>query len=418
MKKTKVIAVFGYNNSRIYDLQKIRDLAKKRHGAEILLIKENITDGDRDAAHYCLDHRPEDHRVENSLRKLLASENLTLIGCLPFSDKGVIGAAHAAKAFGLFGDDSETSFAMLNKHQFRTLESKIQIDSNDYKKPFFLLAHSAEELEKALCSEGSYFLKPTSEGNSRGCMKIQSMADLQKWLKKNPGALNSGVICEEILSDANEYSFDGVDGAYWITQKFTTPGSFRAEYQHIIPAPLAEERQNAVHRILRPLLTSLGSNGGAFHHEFFLLGDERVASVEPNRRPAGMWIWDLAAWAFEDFDPWSRWIDRCAGSAAQEKELNQTAFSGIRGVISRKNGSVQKLDHEKIETQLAERFGKENLRISFLKKTREEVQSEPRDNSEFLAFIALKNKSYKKLLENLNSANEIFLENVEIAPCD
>jgi hypothetical protein len=400
MKKQKVVAIFGYNNTRIYDVKKIKDLIQKRCDAEVLLIKESVEAQDLEVTHFCFDHRPDDPNITDELKVYLDNNLLELIGCLPFSDKGVVGAAHVAKQFNLFGDDPNSSFAMLDKNLFRELELQIPINETVYKKPFFHVVHFADEIFNLFALKGAFFIKPRAEGNSRGCMKIESLADIIQWLDDNSQCLKSGVICEEILSNNNEFSFDGIDNNYWITQKFTTSGAYRAEYQQIVPAPFNEIETKRIHGILKPLLGHLGSNGGAFHHEFFLLEDQRVASVEPNRRPAGMWIWDLASWAFEGFNPWIRWVDRCTQTETEKIELTPKYFAGVRGVISAENGCLSEIKRENIEKELCTLFGPDNYRLSFLKSENSLVRSIPRDNSDFLAMIAIRNQNYEKLLEN------------------
>lgn len=416
MKNKKIMAVFGYNNSRIYDVMKIKTLVKEKHDAEILLVKEAINLQDREVTPYCLDYAPEDPQVIDSLLSYLKENNLDLIGCLPFSDKGVIGASHVSAKLGLFGDDPLSSYAMLDKKLFRELEAEIDLSDSVYKKPFFYTLHSEDEIFNLLSRKGPFFIKPTAEGNSRGCMKIESSNDIKHWLKENSSSLKQGAICEELLGNNNEFSFDGVAGHYWITEKFTTSGSYRAEYQQIVPAPFSESKNIQLYETLEPLLSQLGSRGGAFHHEFFLMQDDRIASVEPNRRPAGMWIWDLATWAFEAIDPWSCWIDRCANIQSDKTVLKKKFFAGVRGVISNKNGRLTNLNKEKIKNQLDKNFGAENLRISFLKENESSVRSIPRDNSDFLAFIALRDPNYQALCKNLDLAQNIFLENLEVGP--
>lgn len=414
MKNTKVVAIFGYNNTRIYDVKKIKDIILSRCNAVVLLVKESIEAQDLEVTPFCFDYRPEDPNVTEKLKAYLNENSLELIGCLPFSDKGVVGAAHAAKEFQLFGDDHISSFAMLDKNLFRELESRISIDETTYKKPFFQVVHTADEVIKMFEVKGSFFIKPTAEGNSRGCMKIETHADIEQWLKESSSCLRTGVICEEILSNDNEFSFDGVDNNYWITQKFTTTGAYRAEYQHIIPAPFDQKETKRLHGILRPLLGQLGSKGGAFHHEFFLLNDQRVASVEPNRRPAGMWLWDLASWAFDGFNPWVRWVDRCTQTETETIDLTHKYFAGVRGVISKTSGNLSLIMKEAIEKELSEVFGPDNFRLSFLKNENASVRSVPRDNSDFLALIAIRNENYENLVSNLELANNIFIKNVEI----
>ncbi|NQW45812.1 MAG: hypothetical protein HQ462_10470 [Deltaproteobacteria bacterium] len=413
-----IVAIFGYNNSRIYDVLKIKNLVKVKTGAEILLIKEGITAEDLEVTPFCFDHKPEDPHMLPSLLSYLRVNDFNLIGCLPFSDKGVIGAAHIAQQLNLFGDDSATSFAMLNKNTFRELESKTDVDPKFYKRPFFALAQSRAQVNEFFLQHGPFFLKPVAEGNSRGCMKIENLADLEIWFQSFSSSLTQGVICEEILSRSDEYSFDGVGGTYWITKKFTTTGPFRAEYQHIIPAPLGDEITQQVHSVLVPLLKNLGSNGGAFHHEFFLLPDDRIASVEPNRRPAGMGIWDLASWAFEEFNPWTRWIDLCTGTSVSPLELKPKTFAGVRAVISKNSGRLKSLPHELMTAQLAARFGKDNFRLTILKSVGDRVLSEPRDNSDFIAMVALRNPNYEALLSDLNAADEIILNSLEVQSCE
>lgn len=414
MMNQKVMAVFGYNNTRSYDVAKIRTIVRNRIGAEVVLVKEGVDSADRDLAPYCLDHPPQDPGIAEVLRRYLTTERLELVGCLPFSDKGVIGAAHVSREFGLFGDDVESASAMLDKGSFRFMEKDLVLPASLYKKPDYRVANTRAEVESFFLSHGPFFLKPTSEGNSRGCMKIESMEDLECWFLENPGVIFRGAICEELLSLSNEFSFDGVAGKYWITQKFTTSGAYRAEYQHIVPAPLPPERYDATNELLGNVITSLGSRGGAFHHEFFLLPDGRAASVEPNRRPAGMWIWDLAGWAFEEFDPWMVWIERCAGREVAPGRLIARRHAGVRGVISRASGIVEEVRTADIETELSRRFGNNEFRLSVLKSRGDVVRSEPRDNSDFLAFVALRDRDPERLQSMLVDAEHIVLSGMEV----
>lgn len=412
MNNKKIVGIFGYNNTRIYDVIKIKQLVLKRLDADILLVKEGINAADRQVTPYCFDHKPEDPELVEPFIAFLKEQHLDLVACLPFSDKGVVGAAHVSRSLGLFGDHCDSAPAMLDKNLFRLLEKSIPMPVGIYKKPFFVEAYSESEVRGVLESYGKFFIKPMAEGNSRGCMKIETAADLNLWLGEYTACLKNGVICEENLSNANEYSFDGVGGAYWITEKFTTSGAFRAEYQHVVPAPLGRDETTRIHGILEPLLRALGSNGGAFHHEFFRLEDGCLASVEPNRRPAGMLLWDLAGWVFGDFDPWERWIDRCAGRTIADATLAPRAFAGVRGVISKESGFVKSIDNGLIEKSLFEQFGEGNVRFMLLKQAGDALKSEPRDNSDFVAYVALRNPDYAALTSNLSLANDIVLSHI------
>ena len=259
-----VVALFGYNNTRLYDVQKIKSMLEKDFNARLLLIKEGITAEDLAVTPFCFDHKPEDPEIGPVLASFLEESNLKLLGCLPFSDKGVIGAAFASKYFGLFGDDSDSSPAMLDKSLFRKLEASIDLPSESYKKPFFSIAKNEADLFLTLKNSGPYFLKPTSEGNSRGCMKIEKPEDILVWLKDNKGNLEKIVICEEDLSHNKEYSFDGVAGHYWITEKFTTTGPYKAEYQQVVPAPFSDEVNLKTTTTLTNVIQLLGDRHSIF----------------------------------------------------------------------------------------------------------------------------------------------------------
>ena len=418
MLAQNVIAIFGYNNTRLYDVQKIKAIIEQDYKARVLLIKEGITAQDLEVTPFCFDHQPEDPKIGPLLEVFLNEENLKLLGCLPFSDKGVVGAAFAAKYFNLFGDDPESSLAMLDKSLFRKYESSIHLKPEVYKKPFFMIAKNETDLFSILKKTGPYFLKPTSEGNSRGCMKVETPEDIKTWLQDNKSSLEKGVICEEDLSQDNEYSFDGVAGCYWLTQKFTTQGAYKAEYQQIVPAPFAEKTTLKTTQVLTDLIQFLGSHGGAFHHEFFAYNDGRIASVEPNRRPAGMWIWDLATLAFPGMDPWKLWISRCTRPEQTEFAVNRLPkreyYAGVRGVISKKSGIINDVDESSMNIELSNTFGDGNFKISILKFKENPVKNIPKDNSDFLAFVSLRNKNYDSLLSGLVHAEQIVLKYMKV----
>lgn len=405
--KTNVVAVFGYNNTRLYDVENIQKLCFEKFKAQLILIKEGITEADYKVTPYCLDAKPENINLAPALESFCDKNNLELIGCLPFSDKGVVGAAHAARDLGLFHDDVATSFAMLDKNEFRNLERDFNGSAN-YKKPFFKKCFDANSLFEVLNTHGAFFIKPSSEGNSRGCMKIETKNDLLMWLEHYHRFLEQGVMCEEYLSSGCEYSFDGVNSTYWITEKYTTNGAYRAEYQHIVPAPLSVEDEFRIKQTLSPLLSHLGSKGGAFHHEFF--NNSRISSVEPNRRPAGMWIWDLAEWSFCDFKTWSQWIDVCCGISTERDILVRDFYSGVRGVIAPRKSKIKSIDTVRIKSDLKYQFGTSRLMI--FKKPGDLVTHEPRDNSDFIAFVATRNKDYQTLKSNLELAENIVLRNI------
>ncbi|MBK2124653.1 hypothetical protein, partial [Fangia hongkongensis] len=64
MKLQDVVIVFGYNNTRIYDIEKIKLLCWERFKAVILLCKDDINDQDRLITDYTLQVVLEKHLEE------------------------------------------------------------------------------------------------------------------------------------------------------------------------------------------------------------------------------------------------------------------------------------------------------------------------------------------------------------------
>ena len=48
----------------------------------------------------------------------------------------------------------------------------------------------------------------------------------------------AGILVESLIENAKEFSWDSVAGKQWITEKHTTEGHYRAEYQQVVPARL------------------------------------------------------------------------------------------------------------------------------------------------------------------------------------
>lgn len=124
-------------------------------------------------------------------------------------------------------------------------------------------------------------------------MAIFSKEDLEYWLSNFSNFLEKGAICEEYINAIFEYSYDRIGNYEWLTEKTTTTGSFRAEPNHVAPAPLPKEHYDLLIAGGRLVSDLVGSKGGACHNELFLTKDYKVACVEPNRRPAGLNILKL-----------------------------------------------------------------------------------------------------------------------------
>ena len=89
---TPCFIVVGYNNVRIYDVAKIRVEAQKYFDAKVVLITEKKTASDEQFADLVIETTLEVTQLPASadvVHQYLATESLSPIGILPFSDRGV-----------------------------------------------------------------------------------------------------------------------------------------------------------------------------------------------------------------------------------------------------------------------------------------------------------------------------------------
>lgn len=406
--KQDVVAVFGYNNVRIYDVVKIKKMLDEL-GFSILLCKEGITPADREVSNICFDiklhgSKEEVEIVSEKFISWIKEKEIKLIGILPFSDKGVEMGSCVASKLSLISDDFEASFSALNKLTFRELESKYDAPEW-YKKPSFAPIKELKELTDFQTKLGGpVFLKPREEGNSRGCVLIKKAQEIKEKFTMLKDYHQQGLIAEEYIKNKQEYSFDGVGEQHWVTEKETTTGTYRAEVQQIVPAPLEKEKYQRLIQGGKIIAEISGSKNGAVHNEIFLLKDiNSVVAVEPNRRPAGDRIWDLAAIAFEDFNPFRAWINWSIGKSVNSDQLTLKLkeYAGIRMIFASHNGNIKSIDYDAIEKLREE---KSIVEIQLANKPGDPVRIEPRDNSEFIGYIIAKHKDPDTLKSILSTA--------------
>ncbi|KFM73022.1 hypothetical protein X975_16553, partial [Stegodyphus mimosarum] len=414
----KVVAVFGYNNTRLYDVKKIKNilLAKK---IGIMLCKEGITDEDRNVSAYCFDTKlhgshQEIEQAYSNLQKWLSSQNIVIVGVLPFSDKGIVLASYVAEKMGLISDDYNTAVIGLDKFEFRKAEANMNTPVW-YKKPRFRKVEQPSDLVQFYDEIGSpVFLKPTSEGNSRGCFLVNSLENMDVALENIKPYLNTGAIAEEYFSGCREFSFDTVAGRCWITEKETTSGNHKAEVQQIVPAPLPQEDYDRLIEAGKLVAKISGSKMGAVHNEFFLFPDRTVMAVEPNRRPAGMHIWDLAASAFS-INPFELWINWSIGKQpVVDQALRSQYYVGLRMIQASTDGIIKQIDNTGIN-KIKDNYN-ELLEVCLSKSLNQFVHKNPKDNSEFLGHIIVQHKDPKKLKLMLIQLSLRILQFVKVEP--
>jgi hypothetical protein len=403
VNKTKAVLVLGYNNTRINDVRKIREKAKQHLNAITILCKKNPNQEDKGSVDHAIDVGLElsdenINKVSEELRNIAASP----IALLPFSDPGTQLAGGLTKIFPLQGPDQNKIQAALNKRTFREFEQQATNIPNSYKRIKSIEIQSIEQL-KSLHKElkGKIFLKPAKEGNSRGCINLMSVQDLEKSWDEINKYLSAGIVAEELILGGAEYSWDHVNGYSWVTEKRTTNDYYNTEYQHIVPAPLDKKAAQSISEAGEFMANIAGYKNGACHNEVFYFADSnKVCAVEPNLRPAGGRIWDLANLAFDNFDPWKEWILWSSGKVdSNKKKLNHTYFSGIRKIRALKNGILEHLPSYKISDFTYQDI--ELIDIIWTKKIGDLLSSITKDNSDYVGHIIARSKNYNLLNDSL-----------------
>ncbi|MCC3767315.1 hypothetical protein [Streptomyces sp. UNOC14_S4] len=395
--------IVGYNNTRIYDVAKLRELCRREYRADLVLVTEQVRPQDHAAADVVLraplgnaDSGMAAESVVRDIRRL----GLRPVGILPFSDRGVPLGAWLARHFALPGAEPAQAAAGLDKLRFREIESAARAHPDGYLPLLSLPVHTLPEFEAAVRRlGGTAFVKPVNEGNSRGCQAVSSVDMCPGvWETLRPYHA-SGVMVETLVRDASEYSWDFVGGFRWLTEKRTTDeGRFRAEIQQIVPAPLEEEQAAALDRAGTHVRELVSAGSGAFHNELFLMADG-VAAVETNMRPGGMRIWDLARLSFADFDPWRVWLHWSVSGDMRHVRLEPRSYSGIRMLRAPRDGILMGLPDV---VRLADALDIRMHEAAFSSSPSDRVRVDVEDNGDFIGHIVVTADDHKTLLDQLD----------------
>lgn len=398
---THCFIVTGYNNVRIYDVEKMRQAAMKHFDARLVLVTERANDLDALFADWVIEAPFDMQQGEASLAHVLANlqcHQLQPIGILPFSDRGVPLGARLAQHFGLPGATPEEALAGLDKRLFRQLDSQALSHPAGYRPLSSQQVASLPALQQEVARlGGKAFLKPAQEGNSRGCQVIGQQGECARaWAAVAPYH-GGGIIVESLVEGAREYSWDCVAGQQWITEKHTTEGLYRAEYQQIVPAPLPPEEARRLLAAGAHMQSLVSARHGAWHNEIFLLPDA-TAAVETNMRPAGMHIWDLAHLSFEGFDPWLMWLRWATDGQPVAQPLRPRGYAGIRMLRAPRAGrllALPEMEALACEAGIALHQGQFSAQLG------DRVGAEVQSNADFVGHIILTHPDYPQLLASL-----------------
>jgi hypothetical protein len=402
MNTTSCVVVVGYNGNRVHDIQKLRDLCKSLYNARLILLVEQIQPYDDQVADHVCSTSLAESDVAASLELVvgcLNADRWKLIGVLPFSDRGVLLGAALASHFGLPGITPAEARAGLDKQIFRSLEVTATTSPEDYRPVFSTRVESLSELRQRVVELGGRgFIKPACEGASRGCRVIHHPSECDEaWQALKPYR-EGGIVIEELIHNAREYSWDCVAGSTWITEKTTTEGAYRAEIQQVVPAPLSTGVQAQLMAAGRHMADLVSCDNGAWHNEVFLRVDHLTSAVETNMRPGGMHIWDLARRAFVNFNPWERWVRWAVEGQINHHEPVPRGYCGIRLLRATAGGILR--DAPDIQA-LARSLNIELVEAVVAKRIGDSVTALVQDNTSFIGHIVLFNEDYGQLNSDL-----------------
>ncbi|MGH8331990.1 MAG: ATP-grasp domain-containing protein [Pseudomonas fluorescens] len=415
MNTTSCVVVVGYNGNRVHDIQKLRELCKTLYDARLILLVDQIQPDDEQVADHVCSTSLAPEKVAASLELVvgcLNADRWKLIGVLPFSDRGVLLGAALASHFGLPGITPGEARAGLDKQIFRKLEAAASTSPEHYRPVFSARIESLPELRQRVIElGGKAFIKPACEGASRGCRVIHHPSECDEaWHALKPYR-EGGIVLEELIQNAREYSWDYVAGSTWVTEKTTTEGAYRAEIQQVVPAPLTADVQARLSAAGRHMSELVTVDNGAYHNEVFLRSGGLTSAVETNMRPGGMHIWDLARLAFVDFDPWERWVRWAVEGKTEHQDPVARGYCGIRLLRATADGLLRTTPD--IES-LARKLNIELVEAVYAKRVGDSVTALVKDNTSFIGHIVLFSKDYGQLSDNLLRLAEVIESRVEV----
>ncbi|MFG3308656.1 acetyl-CoA carboxylase biotin carboxylase subunit family protein [Streptomyces wuyuanensis] len=311
--------IIDYNLNRVDDVRHISTYVRERHGAAVTLIRGAPTPADAGMCDEVIDLDPLRPDFVEAAEELLRPRREEFEAGIVFSDNAVHSGAVLLERLGLAVDDAELAAGAFCKYEYRLGEAghRRLLSAQRLLVPDFATVDSLQDLHAfAAAHPDGFVVKPAKEGNNRGVVMVRPGDDVEAAFGEVLPYLEGGVVCEEILPWAREFSFDGLGPLSFVTAKISATGRYPVEVAQVLPARLNHVERTTLERTGRQVNWLVGQLEGPFHNEIRLSDDgSRAAVVEPNRRPAGMKIWSLARWVY-GIDLYHRWVDVAFGRAA------------------------------------------------------------------------------------------------------
>jgi hypothetical protein len=403
-ERRSTLLIIDYNLSRVAEVAYMSDYARKQYDVETVLIRANPGDMDKPLCDYmiALDPRSPDF-VDSAFQALLPWLD-QLRGGIVFSDNAVHSGATLLERLGLKVDSAELALGAFSKLEYRRAEArcKSMMNAQRIMVPDCISVETIDELRDfAQTHVGGFVIKPSCEGNNRGVVMLRADDDLASALNEVTPYIEDGVICEEIIPYHREFSYDGVGGMSFVTEKVSASGRYPVEVAQVLPAFVSQNEEQTLLRAGAIANLLVGQRDGPFHNEIKLSDDgQHAAIVEPNRRPAGMKIWKLANAVF-GVDFYRNWIDAVLGDGFELIVLEPScqAASVMLGVQKDRwfapddvTPSVKLISEALALTINRHGLAETDIRViefGWLGQDRKFVPAIPRDNGDFIASVCI-----------------------------
>ena len=259
--------------------------------------------------------------------------------CSIASDLAAITVNYVAMQMGLSGNSLICTEKSTNKHKMREA-----FEQNGDPSPKSILVHSVENLE-AVPLQYPIIVKPVDRSGSRGITKLESSNGLAEAIEyaKAQGFEKDALV--EEFAVGQEYSiecisYEGVHYFLAMTKKFTTGAPGFIETGHIEPAPVSENIQEQVKKVVFHALDSLEIRNGASHTELKVASSGRIALIEIGGRMCGDCIGSSLVELSTGIDFVRSVIEIALGQKPDLKKQHEGKTAAVRFVFSEKDVDV------------------------------------------------------------------------------
>ena len=308
----KYLLIVDYNLVRFDDVKVMSEYVKSVYGLRVILIRPDATRIDNQIADVVLDLDPRSKNFLDFAYQQLYPYRLQIKAGIVFSDNAVFYGAQLLKRLGLLIDSPKLSNGAYSKIIYRQREQEYKVIAEEQNVfiPDFKIIHTPQDLKNfVMRNPEGVVLKPSCEGNNRGVMILHKGENWEQALESLYIYLNDGIIAESLISFEEEFSFDGLAHLNFITEKMTAHGKYPVEHGQIVRVHSDMWLNTLVTQAGKFANFIVGQHSGPFHNEIKLsLSKKMAAVIEPNRRPAGMKIWNLAEKVY-GINFYQLWID-------------------------------------------------------------------------------------------------------------